>query len=84
MRKLTATLILMSALIGQTALAQDSSTAAESQKLQNNWGRSAANFNDDKAKVVDLVDSIFREDGLAEQTAPKNGQTDQSSFGTKE
>jgi hypothetical protein len=86
MRKLMTAVIVMSALIGSAAFADDSSTVAESVNTQNSWGRDKATINDgNKAKVVDLVDSIFREDtGLAGTTNPAAGQMDQSSVSTQE
>lgn len=84
MRKLMITVIAMSAMMSSFASANDSSTNTDSLKLQAQWGMDKANFNDgDKSKVVDLVDSIFREDGLAENGAPKAGQIDQSSVRTQ-
>lgn len=84
MRKLITTVLVMSAMMSSFAYADDSSSNAESLKLQAQWGMDKANFNDgDKSKVVDLVDSIFREDGLAENGSPKAGQIDQSSVRTQ-
>ncbi len=81
MRKLLVTAIVLTAMIANVAHAENSSS--EMTDLQAAWGTDKRVFTDkNKNEVLELVDSIFREDGLANKDA--SSQTDLSSTAVQE